>query len=392
MNDSTSGSAPDWVPPPPPPPPSSTPPLTRSAGNRVIAGVCGGLGAHFRVDPVIVRIAFVALSFAGGLGIVLYVAGWVLIPESGGAKQVWSPGLTLQRHGGRTVAAGVLLAAGLLALASGLGVAHQGMFWGLGLVGVGVLLLLQEQRRQVPDGTAPAPPTPYAAASFHPAWVPAAPVWSAPPTLQPRSVLGVITLAAALLAVGVAALLDSIGWVSVSLAMGAAIALIIVGAGLVAGTWFGRSRVLIAVGILLIPFTAAATLIHEPFTGGTGNVVVTPQTLAEVQTQYHLAAGQLTIDLREIPIGTGSTIAATVALGKLTVVVPPGANVSVSAHTGAGHINLFGAYDDGVNIDSSAKTAAAGAAGSTHLALSVGFGEVEVVNGDASNPVPARVP
>lgn len=55
--------------------------LYRSRNNRVIAGVAGGLGEYFDVDPVIVRLLFVLLSFAGGNGLLVYIVAWILIPE-----------------------------------------------------------------------------------------------------------------------------------------------------------------------------------------------------------------------------------------------------------------------------------------------------------------------
>jgi phage shock protein PspC (stress-responsive transcriptional regulator) len=47
----------------------------------VIAGVAGGLGEYFKIDPVIIRLLLVVLGFAGGNGVLLYVIAWVLIPE-----------------------------------------------------------------------------------------------------------------------------------------------------------------------------------------------------------------------------------------------------------------------------------------------------------------------
>lgn len=55
--------------------------LFRSRDDSVIAGVCGGLGRYLGVDAVLIRIAAVVLVFAGGAGILLYVIGWIAIPE-----------------------------------------------------------------------------------------------------------------------------------------------------------------------------------------------------------------------------------------------------------------------------------------------------------------------
>jgi phage shock protein C len=55
--------------------------LARSRDDRVVAGVCAGLARYLGIDPVLVRIAALLLIFAGGAGIVLYVIGWIAMPE-----------------------------------------------------------------------------------------------------------------------------------------------------------------------------------------------------------------------------------------------------------------------------------------------------------------------
>lgn len=52
----------------------------RSRVDRKIAGVCGGLGEYFGVDPVLIRIVYVALIFIGGVGILTYFMMWFIIP------------------------------------------------------------------------------------------------------------------------------------------------------------------------------------------------------------------------------------------------------------------------------------------------------------------------
>jgi len=68
-------------PPGTPPPPNRPRRLTRSRTDEVIGGVAGGLGVYLNVDPVIVRIAWVALVLFGGTGVLLYILAWVIIPE-----------------------------------------------------------------------------------------------------------------------------------------------------------------------------------------------------------------------------------------------------------------------------------------------------------------------
>lgn len=56
--------------------------LTRSESDRMLVGVCGGLGAYFGIDPTIVRIVFVLLAVFGGSGVVLYLALWLIVPRA----------------------------------------------------------------------------------------------------------------------------------------------------------------------------------------------------------------------------------------------------------------------------------------------------------------------
>ena len=66
-----------------PPPPAARPRrLERSREDRVLAGVCGGLGEYLGVDAVLIRIAALVLIFAGGAGLLLYAIGWIAMPEA----------------------------------------------------------------------------------------------------------------------------------------------------------------------------------------------------------------------------------------------------------------------------------------------------------------------
>lgn len=55
--------------------------LTRVRDNRMLFGVCGGLGRYLGVDPTLVRLGFVALSFFGGGGGLLYILLAIFVPE-----------------------------------------------------------------------------------------------------------------------------------------------------------------------------------------------------------------------------------------------------------------------------------------------------------------------
>lgn len=55
--------------------------LHRSETNKIIAGVAGGLGEYFGIDPTIIRIIFIIISIFGGSGILLYLILWLIIPK-----------------------------------------------------------------------------------------------------------------------------------------------------------------------------------------------------------------------------------------------------------------------------------------------------------------------
>lgn len=65
--------------------------LYRSRTNSVIAGVAGGIGEYLDIDPVLIRIAFVVATFAGGFGIITYIIAWVIMPEAAGIQTQAAP-------------------------------------------------------------------------------------------------------------------------------------------------------------------------------------------------------------------------------------------------------------------------------------------------------------
>jgi len=56
--------------------------MYRDPDNRVIGGVCSGMGAYWSIDPVIVRIIFIALALAGGIGVMVYLILYIVLPEA----------------------------------------------------------------------------------------------------------------------------------------------------------------------------------------------------------------------------------------------------------------------------------------------------------------------
>jgi len=55
--------------------------IYRSQKNKVIGGVCGGIGEYFDIDPVLIRLIFIILFFSFGIGFLGYIIAWIIIPE-----------------------------------------------------------------------------------------------------------------------------------------------------------------------------------------------------------------------------------------------------------------------------------------------------------------------
>lgn len=54
--------------------------LYRSSTERMLGGVCGGLGDYFNVDPTLVRLGFVVVAFTTGIGFLAYPIMWIVVP------------------------------------------------------------------------------------------------------------------------------------------------------------------------------------------------------------------------------------------------------------------------------------------------------------------------
>jgi phage shock protein C len=57
--------------------------LVRSREGRIVAGVCAGLAVYFGLDANIVRLIFAGLTAFAGVGVLLYVVAWLIVPEEG---------------------------------------------------------------------------------------------------------------------------------------------------------------------------------------------------------------------------------------------------------------------------------------------------------------------
>lgn len=401
---------PEEATPVPEPPPQGAPPLPHRrlvrSDDGVLAGVAAGLGDYFQLDPLLFRIGFVVLTLFGGAGVVLYVIAALLMPTGHGpavlGRGTWRDFEHRIRH--RWIGIGLIVVA-IAVLTSNVHLLQPGIVWGLALIVLGVLLFQMETApwERAPDSHVLSPPPSGAAADLGaggasstgaaesppppPVWAPTA-AWGAPPPPprqreaarhRPRSPLGWITVALSFVAVGVAALLGAAGAVSLSVGGALAIALVVVGVGLVVSAFTRRAPGLILLGILLLPFVGAASLVDEPLSGGAGDRYVQPHAATELQDRYEIAAGRLTIDLTQAHLGGApSQIHGSVAFGRLDVIVPTDLPVVIHGHVGAGQLDLLGRIDDGLQVTSDVSDSGSPGGRTLTIDARVGFGDIRV--------------
>ncbi len=132
--------------------------LERSRTDRVIAGVAAGIGQHLGVEPRVVRIAFVVLSFAFGFGILVYLLAWLLAPEEAAEPTARPRARTLFRPTRRQALGGALILAGvlLILLVSGFWFG-EALAWPVSLAAIGFAILWarsgEERRGRWPLGS-----------------------------------------------------------------------------------------------------------------------------------------------------------------------------------------------------------------------------------------------
>lgn len=118
--------------------------LRRSGSDRVLGGVCGGLGRYLNVDPVLLRIAAVALALSGGVGVLAYLIAWIVIPEQAGPDE--QPPRA-DRNQVAFVVGTVLVGIGVLLLAQRiLPWLGAPILWPVVVVAIGVVVLLSARR------------------------------------------------------------------------------------------------------------------------------------------------------------------------------------------------------------------------------------------------------
>lgn len=410
------------------PPPAGPPPggstmrrFRRSPTDKVLTGVCGGLGEATNVDPVVYRVLLAVLTFFGGAGLLIYGACWLLMPEADKDTSLADQALAKGRDSGKRSGIVLVVVLTLAAIVATGAVSHDGRSVLLvALFALAVVLLTRRQgvhlfprpypgpfpgpgtpAQGTPPGTPPVPPTaPYfpPGAPFQPAgWsmdkpatepvtepYPANPQYFPPPAPKhprERSKLGRLTFALALLGLGLLAAVD-LGGADVDAAAYPALVLAVSGLGLVVGTFFGRARGLVALGIvaaLALPPAAFADAFDGNWNGE--DRLITPVDAAGIAPAYEWGAGRVRLDLSGVDFANAD-VHTTVdfGVGELEITVPANVDVETEADLGIGDATVFDVHGSGLGVSKEVTdTGLDGAGGGKlRLDLSQGIGRLEV--------------
>jgi hypothetical protein len=134
-----------------------------------------------------------------------------------------------------------------------------------------------------------------------------------------------------------------------------------------------------------VPLAAVTALAGAvPVQGGLAERVFQPANPAQVRSSYRLAGGEMILDLSKVSFGPGAPpVEASVAGGRLLVVLPDEVAAAVRGRVGVGSLDLLGHVDSGTQVDSTvalpaAKPPVKGLAPTVKLDLMAGYGVIEV--------------
>jgi phage shock protein PspC (stress-responsive transcriptional regulator) len=359
--------------------------LVRTDDGRWLGGVCAGLGRYFDINPLVYRIAFAALAVAGGTGLLLYIAAWLVIPGERSDESVAVE--TLRRHRDRPwllLGVGLLSFGALLALSEARFWPSSGNVWFAATLGGAALIWWHMTNRN------PRPDTSSSATEAVPPAGDAAPTVSATPRVPPaprppaRPSLFAPVLGALLAASGLFGLLAVLDVYDVDLAVAFASGVAIVGATIAIGAMTQR-RVggLVVLGLILLAAFGVAAATPVSISSGVGERTERPASLSALESSYELGMGELDLDLGAVALPAGTTpVEASVGIGSLVITVPEGVALEIDAHAGVGEYNVLGDRDDGINPHQTFSFA-----GSTpdapvlEVEADVGIGNIEVQRG-----------
>jgi len=350
--------------------------VTRSVGDHIVAGVCLGLSDHFGVNVWWFRLAFVILAIFGFAGVFLYIVAWLLIPKETEDESIASS--LVDRLDLTDV--GSIFGVGLIALA-GVVLLNQALHVSGTLVAAGVLLIIGvllyrgdlhpsgDQRPSTqaadddllvdadpsPDDEEPQGRESADGGAQESGGAANAAVATKPKKVKvkrprpPRSMLGRLTMAVALIVLSTMTLVSLAGWFTFQPVNYLAAGMGVIALGLLVGAWIGRARWLIIVGILLAPWVFFAALLPPVPEWSVGVPIHRPQTIDAVEDAYSLTLGQLFLDLTDLSeqdFASIGKVEASVGAGQLIVRVPLGVGVLVRAEVAVGTIQSHVSFEE----------------------------------------------
>jgi phage shock protein PspC (stress-responsive transcriptional regulator) len=337
--------------------------LTRTRDGRWFGGVCAGLGRYFELSPTVYRLAFAALAFAGGTGILLYLAAWLVMPDEDADASLAEQALRDHRdRPGLAVGVGLIGLVAVIALTHATFWPHPGNLWLAALVVGGALVWWEVHGRR------PAAPVAVAAA-------PGAP---APPAAPRRPSLFGPVVGALLAVAGILGLLAAFDVALPDLRIPLAGAVVRVGAAIAVSSWAGRAIAgLLGLAILLLFALVCALSISVPLRGGVGDRDVAPS--GTPHALYRHAIGDFRVDLSDATLAAGEThVRATLGIGDLRVTVPRDATVVVHGYAHAGQVRIFGQEASGFHTRRTVRDDATGATSTLVVDAEVGLGDIRV--------------
>ena len=344
--------------------------LTRPRDGRWLGGVAAGLGAYFDLSPAIYRVAFVALSLAGGTGILLYIAAWLVIPEEGRADSIAATALKRERdRPGRAVGLALLAFVGILVLGEASFWPDPGNVWLAVALAGAALVWWQVGGRGAPPAETDAAPD-------------AAPMTPAVARARRASIFP-IAAGALLIAVGTIALLDAGGVWNADWRFVLGGMVVALGGLVAAGAATDRSvGGVIGIGVLLALALALTLAVRVPLFAGVGDRVEHPTTVEALDSSYRYGIGDFNLNLADVPLASGEThVKTTLGIGDMTVHVPYGVAVDIDARASGGQIVIFGHIDDGTSVHSRVHDSGTIPGRVLSLDARVGFGRLTVVRG-----------
>ena len=168
-----------------------------------------------------------------------------------------------------------------------------------------------------------------------------------PPT-TPERPFGAVVVGALFVVAGGLWLLDATGVIELRFALVLPSALAVIGIALIVGSFSGPHRGLVVAGVFLTIATLVVALVPAGFSGGVGEREVRVAQQSDLETNYGLALGNLTLDLGNLDMTQSADVSVSVGAGEIRIILPAGIPVRIEASVGAGEIDLLGERADGL--------------------------------------------